>query len=81
MPGPIHSPALAELLRLAFDEGAKACEDSGGFEFIVTTKGGAVFEGAPVAAGASDVGAVLALMSGCFIVADEIAALQVRELF
>lgn len=79
MPGPMQSPALAELLRLAFDEGAKACEEFGGFEFIVTTKAGAVFEGAPVAAGASDVGAILALMSGCFIVAEQIAAIQVRE--
>lgn len=70
----------AELLKRAFDEGAKACEDSLGFEFVITTKAGAVFEGAPDACCAEDVEYVIALLSGHFIVAHEVAAIEVRRL-
>lgn len=80
MPGPMHSPVLAELLKLAFDEGARACDDGGGFEFIVTMKGGAVFEGAPEAGAADEVGHVLTLLPGCYILTGEIAAIMVREI-
>lgn len=70
----------AELLKLAFAEGLRACEECGGYDFVVTMKAGAVFEGAPTVTQIEDVGHVLALTSGHFIVAHEIAAIEVRWL-
>lgn len=73
----IHSASTAQLLKFAFASGAEACDDSGGYVFRVTTRAGIVFEGAPTVYTAEEVGRVLVLLSGDFILTHEIAAITV----
>ncbi|MBB2964745.1 hypothetical protein [Methylobacterium sp. R2-1] len=75
----IHSTATAQLLKFAFASAEAACAEGGGYTLGITLKSGATFEGAPVADCAEDIGAVLVLENGHFILTHEIAALTVNQ--
>ena len=67
------------LLALAFIDGARFCEEGGGYIFKVVIRGGREFEAAPEASTAHEVVDVLSLQDGSHILVSEIAAIIVEK--